>query len=286
MLAGHPACGARRPGILARMALPPIAIIGAGNMGGAIIAGLLQLDEPPRIAVCDASEQARARMQAAGVSAHDSVAAAIAEAKLVILAVKPQQLDGLLAELTPALQPEQVLISILAGTTCARLEAGLPPGQRVVRAMPNTPMAIGLGMIAIAPGRDAGETELDLADSCFRNAGAVLRVTEEQMDAVTAVSGSGPAYLFRFAEALQAAAMQLGFDRAQSALLVGQTLEGAVRYLRSQPDFPAAQLREAVTSPGGTTAAALEELEQADFAALLSRAVHAARDRSRELAGS
>ncbi len=264
--------------------LPPICFIGAGNMGSAIIAGLRGLDPVPTITVCDPSPAIRERHAAAGLPVAEDPQLAAAS-QLVLLAVKPQAVDQVLATLHPVLGPKHLVISILAGTTTARIEAGLQPGVRVVRSMPNTPMAIGRGMVAICPGQAASAQDLTTAEAVFSAAAAVLRVEEGQMDAVTAISGSGPAYLFRFAEAQLAAAQALGFDREQAALLVGQTIEGSIAYLRSQDGFPAALLREQVTSPGGTTAAALQVLEEAAFGELITRALTAARDRSIELAG-
>ena len=263
--------------------LPAIAFIGAGNMGSAIIAGLRQRSQPPAITVIDPSAEIRQRHAEAGleVSAQPESAAA---STIVVLAVKPQVVDQVLAQLKPVLGAQHLVISILAGTTTARIEAGLESGVRVIRSMPNTPMAIGQGMVAICAGSAAQPEDMDLAEAIFSGGAEVLRVAETQMDAVTAVSGSGPAYLFRFAEAQITAAMSLGFNRDQACQLIGQTLAGSIAYLRSQDGFPATRLREQVTSPGGTTAAALAVFEAADFDALVTRALTAARDRGIELA--
>lgn len=265
--------------------LPPVALIGAGNMGSAIVAGLRRLDEPPAVSVFDPDEATQQRHRRAGLRVAATSREAVQEAGIVVLAVKPQVAEEALAELAPHLDDRHLLVSILAGTTIARLESGLGPDVRVVRAMPNTPMAIGRGMVALAAGSRSGDRELRLAEALFAPAGRVLRVDEGLMDAVTAVSGSGPAYLFRFAEALHAAARGVGFDDGQAALLVGTTLHGAIEYLLSEEGFPAARLRRQVTSPGGTTAAAMAALDDGGFDELVARAVTAARDRSRELAG-
>ena len=175
------------------------------------------------------------------------------------------------------------LVSILAGTPSRKLETWLPTGARVVRAMPNTPLAIGLGMVGLCAGTNAGDVDLARAEGLFAPCGKVLRVSDEgRMDAITAVSGSGPAYFFRFAEALVEAAERLGFTRDEAILLVGQTGEGSWKYLQ-QSGFEAAKLRQQVTSPGGTTAAALAVVDQADLTGLWVRALQAAEARGQEL---
>jgi pyrroline-5-carboxylate reductase len=267
------------------MSLPTIAFIGGGNMATAIIDALLAGNCPPAIRVCDPVAAIRERHAAKGCAVSVDPAATIAGAGVVLLAVKPQAIGEVLPALAPLLGGEPLVISILAGTRCARLEAGLGAEARVVRAMPNTPMAIGKGMVGLCPGRRATAADLDLAEAIFSGAAAVLRCDEGRMDAITAVSGSGPAYLFHFCEALQAAAIGLGFSAEEAALLVGQTVEGSIAYLRSQEGFPAARLREQVTSPGGTTAAALAVFKQAGFEAMVAQALAAAEARGRELSG-
>jgi len=264
------------------MHLPPIAFVGAGNMGSAIISGLQRREQVPAIRVIDQSAAIRERHAATGCLVGEDLAKA-GEAAVVVLAVKPQGADAVLGELAPVLGPQHHVISIMAGVTCAHIQSLLPAGIGVVRAMPNTPMAVGRGMIGIAGGDAADDTLLALAEAIFASAGRVLRIEESQMDALTAVSGSGPAYLFAFAEAQLAAAIGLGFDHDQAATLVGETLAGATAYLQSREGFPAGELREQVTSPGGTTAAALAVLAEGDFHALIQRAMQAACARSQEL---
>ena len=255
-------------------------------MGSAIIAGLRGLASPPAITVYDPVPAIRERHSSAGITCVADPADAIPTSGVVVLAVKPQVVREALAPLREHLTEHHVLISILAGTTIHTLESLLNPGVRVIRCMPNTPMAIGAGMAALAAGSAASEADLATAEAIFAPAAEVLRVNEDRMDAITAVSGSGPAYLFRFAEAQLAAAEALGFTTEEARLLVGQTLKGSIDYLLSQPEFPAARLREQVTSPGGTTAAALQVLEEADFGDLINRALAAAAARSRELAAN
>ncbi|MDA3963439.1 MAG: pyrroline-5-carboxylate reductase [Planctomycetota bacterium] len=263
--------------------LPAIAFIGAGNMGSAIIAGLCSRQQKTDILVCDGVDTIRERHSANGLRVTTHISD-VASSPIIVLAVKPQGAAEALAALKPHIGPNHLVISILAGTTTANLEAGLTPGVRVIRSMPNTPMAIGQGMVAICAGAAATDEDMDLAETIFASAAAVLRTTEDKMDAITAVSGSGPAYLFRFAEAQVAAALELGFTESEAQLLVGQTLAGSIAYLRSQDGFPAAELRQQVTSPGGTTAAALACLDAANFGQLIASALTAARDRSIELA--
>ncbi len=265
--------------------LPAVAFIGGGNMASAIIAGLATLDTVPPLGICDPDHGVRTRHGAAGHLVTDDPGKAIADRELVVLAVKPNLLEQVATPLAPHLRPEQLVISVLAGTPTHAIEALLPAGTRVVRAMPNTPLAIGEGMVGLCAGANATAADLAQAEGLFATCGRVLRVDEAMMDAVTAVSGSGPAYVFRFAEALVAGATALGFGEAEARLLVGQTLKGATDYLFAQEGFPAGRLREEVTSPGGTTAAALGELDAGDFMALVARALVAARDRAQEMAG-
>ena len=270
-------------------ALASVAVIGGGNMATAIIKGLAALPTPPRVTVSEPDPAKRAQFAAQG---HHTVAdnrAAVAAADVVLLAIKPQVAGQVLPELGAAWTPAKLLISILAGTPTVALQAGLATGPvatpRVVRAMPNTPMAIGLGMVGLSAGAHAGAADLDLAESLFSPCAKVLRVSETKMDAITAVSGSGPAYFFRLAEALVAAAMQLGFSRDEAVLLVGTTGTGSWRYL-IESGFEAGKLREQVTSPGGTTAAALAVLNAAGFDQLWADALLAAERRGGELAAA
>ena len=268
-------------------ALSSVAVIGGGNMATAIIKGLAALPTPPTITVSEPDPGKRAQFAAMGHRAVADNRAAVAAADVVVLAIKPQVAGQVLPELGSAWEPGKLLISILAGTTTAALQAGLASGPvatpRVVRAMPNTPLAIGLGMVGLCAGAHAGPADLDLAESLFAPCGKVLRVSETKMDAITAVSGSGPAYFFRLAEALVAAAMGLGFSRDEAVLLVGTTGTGSWRYLL-ESGFEAGRLREQVTSPGGTTAAALAVLNAAGFDQLWADALAAAERRGRELA--
>ncbi|HYE05702.1 MAG TPA: pyrroline-5-carboxylate reductase [Planctomycetota bacterium] len=265
--------------------LPAIAVIGGGNMATAIIKGLRALPTPPTLVVSEPDAQKRERFAADGVRAVADNRVACADARIVLLATKPQVAAQVLPELGQAWRADRVLVSILAGTPTRALEAGIGAAARprVVRAMPNTPLAIGLGMVGLCRGAFADDGDLALAESLFAPCAKILRVADERrMDAVTAVSGSGPAYFFRFAEALVAGAMELGFSRDEAVLLISTTGAGSWRYLQ-ESGFEAAKLREQVTSPGGTTAAALKVINDSGFDQIWSRALKAADERGREL---
>jgi pyrroline-5-carboxylate reductase len=267
------------------MTLPPLAFIGGGNMASAMIAGLRALPVAPAITVSEPDAGKHAALRDAGAQIAADGAAAVRAGRVVVLAVKPQVAAQVVPALATAWTPGHVLVSILAGTPTSTLAQWLPAGARIVRAMPNTPLAIGLGMVGLCAGAHATDDDLATAEALFAPCGRVLRVGDEaRMDAITAVSGSGPAYFFRFAEALVDAAMALGFSRDEAVLLVGNTGAGAWEYLRRSPGFDAAGLRRAVTSPGGTTAAALAVVDAAGFDDLWRRALRAAEARGQELA--
>lgn len=256
-------------------------IIGGGRMGEALVGGLLAAHwaTAGELRVVEASAERRAQLVDAlpGV-----VVAAEAEgADGVVLSVKPGDVVAVAATLP--LTAGQRVLSIAAGVTLARLEAAVPDGVAVVRAMPNTPALVGEGASAIAAGTSAGPGDLDWAEGLLSAVGTVVRVSEAQLDAVTGLSGSGPAYVFLIAEALVEAGVLEGLPRDVATTLANQTLVGAARLLvRSDDDAPS--LRAAVTSPGGTTAAGLRALERAGVRAAVLDAVSAAAERSREMA--
>jgi pyrroline-5-carboxylate reductase len=192
-------------------------------------------------------------------------------------------MSDVLEEIAPVLRPGQLVVSIAAGITTAYIESRVPEGVAVVRVMPNTPALVDEGMTAIAPGSHCDERHLAEAEELMGSTGRVLRVPERQMDAVTAISGSGPAYIFFVVESMIEAGVHLGLPRATSTDLVVQTLIGSAKMLRETGTHPVV-LREQVTSPGGTTAAALRELETHRVRAAFLAAMEAARDRSRALA--
>ena len=264
-----------------------IAIIGAGNMGGAIARGAIRagLSEPENIVLCDIiSEKATQLAQELHAQAVEKASEAARAASIVLIAVKPQAMQQCLEEIRGAVDRSRLIISIAAGITTVFIEDRLGEGIRVVRAMPNTPALVGAGASAICAGSHASEGDLEEAGKIFAALGKVYRFDESLIDAVTAVSGSGPAYLFLFAECLERAAIAAGLPESEAPDLVGQTLFGASKLLIESPD-DAASLRAKVTSPGGTTAAALEVFADRGFEQSIMAAVMGALDRAKELGG-
>jgi pyrroline-5-carboxylate reductase len=218
-----------------------------------------------------------------GIDATLSNPDAVAAAALVVIAVKPQDLDALLAEVGERILPEQTVLSVAAAIPTAQIEARLTADVPVVRAMPNTPSTVHEGIAGICAGAHAGSEHLDLAEEALLHLGAVVRVPEDALDAITAVSGSGPAYFALLAEAMIEAGILLGLSREISTQLVVQTMLGTGKQLRDEKMHPV-ELREMVTSPGGTTIAAIRELEMAGVRAAFLNAIQAAMVRARELA--
>src|SRR5437763_8569415 len=263
-----------------------VAILGAGTIGEALLAGLLSggWREPGEIVVTGRREERIAELgERYGVEATLSNAEAVRGAALVVIAVKPQDFDGLLGEIGGLLSPEQTVLSVAAAIPTAMIEGRITAGVPVVRAMPNAPALVHEGMAGVCAGAHAGDEQLALPEEVLSHLGAVARVPERYMDAVTAVSGSGPAYLALLAEAMIEAGILLGLGREPSTQLVVQTMLGTAHLLRDEGIHPV-ELREAVTSPGGTTIQAIRELEQAGVRAAFLNAIQAAMERSRELA--
>lgn len=264
----------------------PLLLVGAGKMGGALLAGWLRHGLDPRsVMVQDPAPppEAAAMMASHGVRVRPQVELPTAPA-VIVLAVKPQLFDDVLPTLAPLLGAETVVLSIAAGRTLASLESLLPPGTAIVRAMPNTPAAIGQGITAACANSEVTPEQARSCDELLEAVGEVIWLGDEQlMDAVTAVSGSGPAYVFLLAECLAEAGQAAGLEPELAARLAQATVAGAAELLR-RADLTPAELRENVTSPKGTTAAALEVLMGEDgLADLLNRAVAAAAKRSRDL---
>jgi pyrroline-5-carboxylate reductase len=260
-----------------------IAILGAGKIGEALLAGLLRAGRSAdELCFSEQYEKRAAELcERYGVAALP-VSDAAATADVIVLAVKPPDVAGLAASIADSVRPDAVVVSVAAGIPTAGIERQLGPGARVVRVMPNTPMLVGAGMSAISAGAAATEADLEIAEQLLSAVGEVVQLPEAQLDAVTALSGSGPAYVFLLAEALIDAGVLVGLTRPVATTLAVQTLVGSALMLRDSGDS-AAQLREAVTSPGGTTAAALKALESHALRAAVADALEAARDRSREL---
>ena len=261
-----------------------LAVVGGGKIGEALVSGLVRRrpGAADGIAVVERSA-ARATQLAEryGVRTPD-LADAAAGARVLLLAVKPQDVDTLLGLLAPHVDTGHLVVSVAAGVPTARIEAALPAGVPVVRVMPNTPALVDEGMSVLSAGAHASEAHLDEAEALLSAVGQVRRVPESQQDAVTALSGSGPAYFFYLVEAMVDAGILLGLPRALAADLIVQTALGAATMLRDSGEHPV-QLREAVTSPGGTTIAAIRELERHGVRAALIAAIEAAHDRSVEL---
>lgn len=262
-----------------------IAFIGGGNMATALLSGLTKSsDTHLQVRVADPSEDARIRLRSAfEVFVCSHAIEAVAGADVIVLAVKPQVVAGVLAELAGSIKPEQLILSIVAGTTIEAIVRHLGPRQAVIRSMPNTPALVGEGISGMYAGEYCRAHHRAQAERVLRAAGDVIWVEDESlMDVVTAISGSGPAYFFLLAEALAAAGARLGLPEDVARQLAEQTCTGAGAMLKSS-DTGATELRRRVSSPGGTTQAALEVLAQGKFSELVYKAAVAAKQRGQEL---
>ena len=263
-----------------------IGFIGAGNMAGALIKGLLsaKLYRPQDMIVSDAVlAQLKKIKKAYKVDGLNDNRAVVREAQAIVLAVKPQIIDQVLAEIRPEVTKNKLFISIAAGVPLRRLETGLGGNARVVRVMPNTPALLGKGIAVVVRGNKAKPQDEKLTLTMFRGVGEALAVKDEAlMDPVTGLSGSGPAYVYLFAEALIAGGVQEGLDPKVATRLAYDTIEGAVAMLKETGRNPK-ELREMVTSPGGTTLAGLSRLAEGQFAETVIAGVAAATHRSKEL---
>ena len=276
-----------------------IAIIGGGNIGEALLAGLLRSGRQVKDMVVAERVPARARHLSEKYSVLvTKVADAVENANFVVLAVKPSDVEAVTDEIAEAVARaeadtvEHVFVTVIAGVSTAYFEAKLPAGAPVIRVMPNSPMVVGAGVSAIAKGRFATVEQLKEVSALFDAVGGVLTVPEAQLDAVTAVSGSGPAYFFLMVEALIDAGVAVGLSRAVATDLVVQTMAGSAAMLlerldsaepSAEPDTTPARLRATVTSPAGTTAAGLGELERGGLRAAVNAAVLAAKNRASQL---
>jgi pyrroline-5-carboxylate reductase len=265
-----------------------IAIIGTGRMGEALLNGLLRsgwvnADQ----VVCTAHREQRCEeiAETYGVRATTENRDAIADADVVIIAVKPQSMASLLADVGDAFRPDHTVISVAAGITTARIQDAIPGQVPVVRVMSNVCVQVDEAMSVVSPGTHADQQDLEVAESVLSHVGKVIHLPEEHLDAVTALSGSGPAYVALLAESMIDAGILLGLPRDVSTDLILQTLLGTAKMLRDTGLHPV-ELREMVTSPGGTTIAAIRQLEQARVRAALLNAIEAAKLRSEELAKS
>ncbi|HEY7874386.1 MAG TPA: pyrroline-5-carboxylate reductase [Actinomycetota bacterium] len=263
-----------------------LAVLGGGKMGEALIAGLVASGwrRPEDIVVTGRREERLSELfDSYGIETHLDNGAAVAGAELIVLAVKPQDIEILLSDISAHVAPEQTILSVVAAIPTAFIESRLGDGVPVVRAMPNTPSIVHEGMAGIAAGKHASEESLKLATEVLRHVGRVVTVPESYLDAVTAISGSGPAYFALLAEAMIEAGILLGLAREVSTELVVQTMLGSAKLLRDEQMHPV-ELREMVTSPGGTTIRAIRVLEQSGVRAAFLNAIQAAMERSQELA--
>ena len=260
------------------------ALVGVGKLGEALLSGLLRSGRPKEQVIAAERYAVRAKeiTETYGVRAATPVEA-VAQADVVLLAVKPQDMRTALKELAGALRPGVLVVSMAAGITTALIESEVPEGTHVVRVMTNTPVFVDEAMSAISPGTHAVEADLVLVEEFLRSVGRVIRVPESQQDAVTALTGSGPAYFFYLVEAMIDAGILLGLPRAVAAELIVQTAVGSAKMLKESGEHPVV-LREAVMSPAGTTISAIRVMEDHGVRAAMLAALEAARDRSRELA--
>jgi pyrroline-5-carboxylate reductase len=260
-----------------------VAIIGAGVMGETLLSGLIRggRDVADLMVGEKRPDRAAELREKYGVTVVPNTEAAAAET--VVLVVKPQDMADVLTEIAPLLRAGQLVVSLAAGITTRAIEKHIPDGVAVVRVMPNTPALVDEGMAAISAGSHCDDAHLEVAEQLLSTTGRVVQVPEKQQDAVTAISGSGPAYLFFVVEAMIEAGVHLGLPRTTATELVVQTVVGSAKLLRETGTHPTV-LREQVTSPGGTTAAAIRELEDHKVRAAFITAMEAARDRSVSLA--
>jgi pyrroline-5-carboxylate reductase len=263
-----------------------LAVIGGGRMGEAIIAGLLAAGALPaaEIVVAEPDEARRAGLRAAhGVRAVATAREAVPGAGTVLLAVKPQVIDAVVADIAPVLPPAALVVSIAVGVSSSRLESGLAAGTAVVRVMPNTPAMVRQGMSVVSGGMEASAEQVEYVRGLFGVLGRAVVLEEKHQDAAGAISGAGPAYVAMFVDSLARAGVRQGLPREVAQALAVQTLRGTAELIEVSGQHPE-QLVDAVTSPGGTTIAAVEELEAGGFRAAIAAAVAAAVKRAKELA--
>lgn len=272
--------------------LPSLAFLGAGSMGGAILRGVVSSGVPVEggiIATNRTAQKAAALIDLDGVTAlaldeqPDGNLQAAAEARVILVGVKPTMVPDLLREIAPALRDDAIVVSLAAGVTLATFAEGLGENISVIRSMPNTPATVGKAVTGLAAGASASADDLAIVRRLFEQVGVVVEVPEEQIDALSTISGSGPAYVFLLIEELTRAAVGKGFDEVDARLMAEQTFIGATALLAASGEDPA-ELRRRVTSPNGTTERAVAILQDAHLDQVFARATDAALARARELA--
>ena len=262
-----------------------IAFLGSGNMAEALVKGLLAAGTaaPDEIVCAEPRAERREELQTRhGVAVTASNLAAVKQADILLLSVKPQVMDALLDEIAPAMDARKLVVSIAAGVPISAIARKLGPTARIVRTMPNTPALVGAGATALARGPHATDADLGQAVALFEAVGTTVVVEEHLLDAVTGLSGSGPAFIFLAIEALADGGVKMGLPRHVAMALAAQTVVGAGQLVLETGEHPG-KLKDQVTSPGGTTIAGVHALETAGFRAALIAAVEAAAKRSREL---
>ena len=268
-----------------------IAFLGCGSMNEAILAGLLGAGTDPADVVATVRRAERAAELAerhhgitaiAGDEEPDNNKQAAKGSGVVILGVKPVGIADLAHEISGSLSPKTLVISVAAAVSLAQLEAALPPGQPVIRTMPNTPAKLGRGVVSVSPGTHCSPEQLQQAKDIFKAAGTVVEVPEEQVDAISAISGSGPAYAFYLAEAMAAAGVELGLDRDLAMLLARETVAGA-GFMLAEPGADPSALRISVTSPNGTTERAIATFDERGLPAIIAAGARAAAERAAEI---
>jgi pyrroline-5-carboxylate reductase len=271
--------------VVSILAAHSIGFIGAGNMAEAMIGGLVRGNHVPasKIAASDPrKERLEELRQQFGIDVTTNNREIVQRSGLVVLSVKPQIMDKVLREVGEHMKPDTLVVSIAAGVDTATIEEAVADGVRVVRAMPNTPALVGAGATAIAAGKHASETDLATAKALFDAVGITVELDESHLDAVTGLSGSGPAYIFLILEALADAGVKVGLSRRAAQRLAAQTVMGSAKMLLETDEHPG-KLKDMVTSPGGTAIAGLHTLEEGGLRTTLINAVETATKRSREL---
>lgn len=263
-----------------------IVMIGGGVMGGALVEGFLGCEvggRETKVTIIEADPARAEAWRARGDVLVGDLLESVARAEVVFLAVKPHQITDVLNAISQTVPSSAVVVSIAAGIPLEIMEGNLPTGSAVVRMMPNTPTRIGKGVIGLTPGSGCSRDQVDLVSALVGSVSTVVEIPENLQDALTATSGSGPAYLFYLAEAMRDGARALGLPDETAVTLVAQTILGAAELLAADP-ASAEELRASVTSKGGTTAAATGVFDDADLVGVVTRAMTAARDRAREMA--
>ena len=264
-----------------------VGFIGAGNMTQALVEGLLgsKRFSPGKMVAMDPAPAALSKLARHGVGTVESLDELVENCELVILAVKPQVAEGVLSQISPLLTPGKIILSLMAGITTAKIESFLCDGSIVVRCMPQTLVRLRMGSCAICPGSNASTSDMDIICQLLELVGQVVKVREDQMDAITGLSGSGPAFVYAMIDALADGGIREGLSREVALKLAAQTMAGSAKMVLEGNKRPA-ELKEQVSSPGGTTIAGLKVIEGNDINGTLMDAVAAAAQRSRELGNS